>query len=99
MSAMMFASNESRRLSVGATINRSAVNVTRNDTGVATVISFADIVDQYHVTYDNKVDDKFHIKSWEQDNDDVSITFDRDDDTCSLFSKGRQIISLEGNLF
>ena len=44
----------------------------KDDTGVATVISFA---------YDNSVDDRFHVRSWEDDDDDVYITFDHDEES------------------
>ena len=47
---------------------------------VATVLSFADIADQFHVQYDNKIDNRFHVKSWKEE-DGVDITFDRDNVT------------------
>ena len=42
-------------------------------TSVATVMSFADVVDQFHVAYDNSVDDKFHVRSWKEDKDQSEI--------------------------
>ena len=50
-------------------------------TGVANVFSFADIADQYHVTYDNKIEDAFHVKSWNKDKNDINIKFPRDPKT------------------
>ena len=46
----------------------------KDATGMANMLSFAELADQCHVTDDNAVEDAFHVKEW--DEHDEGIKFD-----------------------
>ena len=45
----------------------------KDTTGIANVLSFAELADQCHMTCDNTMEDTFHVKEW--DNCDEGIKF------------------------
>ena len=73
---MMNTNTEYKRLNWTGMIPGYNTKMWHDKTGVATILSFTDILDQFHVTYDNSIDDKFHVRSWKKEDDDVDITFD-----------------------